>query len=411
MFARAVARVANSPFVPRTSPVPYFDHNATTPLAPVAREAWLRASSEFWANPSSPYREAARARLRLDAARDTLARLLEGQAKRVVFTSGATEAANAVFAYLASTLPVTARLAINPTEHPCVLAAAGACFPGRLDWLKVDADGVVSPDALRASGLLAAASAGRREQVGAVVVMAANNETGVLQPWSELARICADAQIPFVCDASQWLGKLPAAGLGEAGWVFGAGHKFGGPKGSGFLHLPRQASGFAGQRGGSQENGHRGGTEDLAGISSLVAALSDAEQRLVMLESARVLVRTNFEQTVLAGLPGARVIGAGAERLWNTVSLQLPHTENTRWVAKLDARGFQVSTGSACATGKDGPSHVLAALGVDPLAARQVMRVSGGGATTPDEWAALAAALIAVRTELAPSAASATVKF
>ena len=118
MFARAVARVANSPFVPRTSPVPYFDHNATTPLAPVAREAWLRASSEFWANPSSPYREAARARLRLDAARDTLARLLEGQAKRVVFTSGATEAANAVFAYLASTLPVTARLAINPTEHP-----------------------------------------------------------------------------------------------------------------------------------------------------------------------------------------------------------------------------------------------------------------------------------------------------
>ena len=120
--------------------MPYFDHNATTPLSPVAREAWLRASSEFWANPSSPYREAARARLRLDAARDTLARLLEGQAKRVVFTSGATEAANAVFAYLASTLPVTARLAINPTEHPCVLAAAGACFPGRLDWLKVDAD-------------------------------------------------------------------------------------------------------------------------------------------------------------------------------------------------------------------------------------------------------------------------------
>ena len=92
------------------------------------------------------------------------------------------------------------------------------------------------------------------------------------------------------------------------------------------------------------------------------------------------------------------------------MSLQLPHTENTRWVAKLDARGFQVSTGSACATGKDGPSHVLAALGVDPLAARQVMRVSGGGATTPDEWAALASALIAVRTELAPSAASATVK-
>jgi cysteine desulfurase len=390
--------------------MPYFDHNATTPLAPIAREAWLRASDEFWANPSSPYREAARARLRLDAARDALARLLEGQAKRVVFTSGATEAANAVFTYLASTLPPSARLAVNPTEHPCVLAAAGAFFPGRLDWLKVDADGVISPDALRASALVTAASAGQREQVGAVVVMAANNETGVLQPWSELALICADAQVPFVCDASQWLGKLPAAGLGEAGWVFGAGHKFGGPKGSGFLHLPRQATGFGGQRGGGQENGHRGGTEDLAGIAALVAALSDTEQRLVMLESARVLVRTSFEQAVVSALPGARVIGASAERLWNTVSLQLPHAENTRWVAKLDARGFQVSTGSACATGKGGPSHVLAALGVEPAVARQVIRVSGGAATTHDDWAALASALVAVGAELASAAPPATVK-
>ncbi|GAB1487908.1 cysteine desulfurase family protein [Opitutaceae bacterium] len=389
--------------------MPYFDHNATTPLAPVAREAWLRASTEFWANPSSPYREAARARLRLDAARDTVAGLLEGEPGRIVFTSGATEAANAIFAHLAATLPATARLAVNPTEHPCVLAAAGAWFPGRIDWLPVDANGVVTPAAVRSCQLFVDATAGRRERVGAVVVMAANNETGVLQPWPELARLCAAAQVPLVCDASQWLGKLSAAGLGSAGWVFGAGHKFGGPKGTGFLHLPPQAEGFHGQVGGSQQKGYRAGTEDVAGISALVAALVEAERRQVMLESARVLVRTTFEQTVVAGLPGTRMVGAGTERLWNTVSLLLPHTENLRWVAKLDARGFQVSTGSACATGKDGPSHVLAAMGVAPQEARQVIRVSAGADTTPEDWAALASALIAIGPELAASSAASNV--
>lgn len=389
--------------------MPYFDHNATTPLAPVAREAWLRAASEYWANPSSPYREAARARLRLDAAHDTLARLLEGDLARVVFTSGATEAANAIFAHLAATLPASARLAVNPTEHPCVLAAVGKWFSGRIDWLPVDGDGVVTPAAVQSCQPMADAAAGRRERVGAVVVMAANNETGVLQPWSDLARLCAAAQVPFVCDASQWLGKLPAAGLGAAGWVLGAGHKFGGPKGTGFLHLPPQADGFRGQVGGSQESGHRAGTEDVAGISALVAALADAEQRQVMLESARVLVRTTFEQVIAAGLPGTRIVGAGAERLWNTVSLVLPHTENLRWVAKLDARGFQVSTGSACATGKDGPSHVLAAMAVTPQEARRVIRISAGADTTPEEWSALAAALIAIGPELAASAAASNV--
>ncbi len=389
--------------------MPYFDHNATTPLAPVAREAWLRAATEFWANPSSPYREAARARLRLEAAHDTVARLLGGDPGRVLFTSGATEAANAIFAHLASTLAPTARLAVNPTEHPCVLAAAGLHFSGRIDWLPVDRDGLVTPEAVRSSQLFVDRNAGRPDRVGAVVVMAANNETGVLQPWPELARICAAAQVPFVCDASQWLGKLPADGLGAAGWVFGAGHKFGGPKGTGFLHLPPQADGFHGQVGGSQEKGHRAGTEDVAGISALVAALVEAEQRHVMLESARVLVRTTFEQAVVAGLPGARIVGAGAERLWNTVSLLLPHTDNVRWVSKLDARGFQVSTGSACATGQDGPSHVLAAMGVAPQEARQVIRVSGGGDTTSDDWAALAAALVAIGPELAATAAASNV--
>jgi len=378
--------------------MPYFDHNATTPLAPVAREAWLRVTDEGWHNPSSPYRAGARARLKLDGARMALAALLGCEPGRIVFTSGATEAAHAVFAHLARNLPANARVAVNPTEHPCVLAAIGAAFPGRAVPLRLTADGVADPER-------GPFDEGREESaVGAVVVMAANNETGVLQPWSRWAQVCGPHQIPLVCDASQWLGKLTAGGLGAVDWVFGAAHKFGGPKGMGFIKLPDSEESFHIFPGGAQESGRRGGTEDVAGIAAMVAALADAEQRKVFLESDRVRLREGFEQTLIDAIPGTRLVGRGAERLWNTVSLAMPHEENLRWVAALDRRGFQVSTGSACATGKGGPSHVLAALGLAPDEARRVVRVSAGWETTAEEWRALADAFVAVDGELRASA-------
>ncbi|HEY0944224.1 MAG TPA: aminotransferase class V-fold PLP-dependent enzyme [Opitutaceae bacterium] len=410
--------------------MPYFDHNATTPLAAAAREAWLRASEEAWQNPSSPYRAAARVRLRLDAVREKLALLLETEAARIVFTAGATEAANAILAHLARTLPAGACIAVNPTEHPCVLAAAQAHFGAdRIVWLPVTRDGVVTADAVKTTlktchtlhdemtGQPAAAApeschllgdkrseAGPR-RIGAVVVMAANNETGVLQPWAEIARACRAAGVASVCDASQWLGKLTASGLAAADWVFGAAHKFGGPKGTGFLLLAPQADAFRGQQGGEQEHGHRAGTEDFPGIAAMVAALAEAEQKKVFLETERLRLREGFEREVRALAPGVQIVGAGAERLWNTVSLVMPHGENQRWVARLDKRGVEVSTGSACATGKEGPSHVLAALGYTPDEARRVLRVSAGWETTPQDWAALLAALEAVKEEVRPAEA------
>lgn len=372
--------------------MPYFDHNATSPLAPAAREAWLRINEEFWHNPSSPTRAGARARLQLGAARDALAALLRADAKQIVFNSGATEGAHAVLAHWATILPADATLAINPTEHPCVLAAAAKYFPQRTRPLALDADGVVTPAALRT-----ALDAGAH----AAVVMAANNETGVLQAWTELAAICHERGVPFLCDATQWLGKLPADGLANAGWVLGSAHKFGGTRGNGFIIAPADGiAGFRGFTGGEQENGHRAGTEDVAGIRALSAALFDCEQHEMHLESARVLWREAFERAVIATIPGSVIVAAQAERLWNTVAIILPRHDNTRWVAKLDKLGFQVSTGSACATGKDGPSHVLAALGVDPLAARRVVRVSAGRETTAGDWQELAAAFTNVAADL-----------
>ena len=373
--------------------MPYFDHNATTPLSPAAREAWLRASDDAWQNPSSPYRDAARVRARLEECREQLARLLGGAASRIVFNSGATEGANAVLAHWAKTLPAGRKIAVNPTEHPCIVEAARHLLPTeRLVWVELDGNGVVQLERLEA--LLTDGA------IGAVSVMAANNETGVVQPWREISALCRWHRVAYHCDASQWLGKLPSTGLGAAGWVTATAHKFGGPKGAGFLVLPEQAEGFRSQQGGEQERGHRAGTEDFPGIAAMVAALADAEATKVLFETERLRWRDAFVTRVRSMLPGAQVVGAGTERLWNTVSLIMPHTDNHRWVTKLDRRGFQVSTGSACATGKAGPSPVLAAMGFAADEAKRAIRISAGWETAQDDWSQLAAALAATDLEL-----------
>ncbi len=382
---------------PHAYGVPYFDHNATAPLVPVAREAWLRAQDEAWHNASSPTRSGARVRIRLDTAREQLALFLGGDPKRLVFNSGATEGANAILAHWAHTLPTGAQVALNPTEHPCVLEAARAHVgEARLTWLPLTRDGLVT--VVETQKMLAAG------KISAVAVMAANNETGVLQPWADLAALCRRAGAPFLCDATQWLGKLPGSGLGQAGWVIGSAHKFGGPKGVGFLQIAPDADSFPGQFGGVQENGHRGGTENYPGVAAMLAALNEAETKKVLRETEHVRAREKFERAVCAAVPGAAIVGSGRERLWNTVSLLLPHGENHRWVARMDQRNFQVSTGSACATGKAAPSHVLAALGLAPDAARRVVRVSGSWETTDADWAALAEAFAAVAPEVQPAA-------
>lgn len=372
--------------------MPYFDHNATTPLADCARDAWLRVQAENWHNPSSPTRAAARARIRLDSYHEALAVLLGGESAHYVFNSGATEGAHAVLRHWAARLPAGARIAVAATEHPCVLAAAGEFFAGRIDWLPHDSGGVVRLDAVRAA--LGSGAAG-------VVVMAANNETGALQPWPEIAAACGEAGALFLCDATQWLGKLPGAGLGACGaWVIASGHKCGAPKGVGFVKLPAADPDFVSQGGGLQEAGHRAGTEDVAGVSAFLAALVECEQRHVVWESRREAWRKRFERELVGALPGVRIVAADTERLWNTVFAVMPHGDHARWIARLDKRDVQVSTGAACATGKDGPSHVLAALGVAPEDARRALRFSAGWATSEADWAALLVALRAVADEL-----------
>ena len=375
---------------PARVPMLYFDHNATTPLCSAAREAWLEASEQYVGNPSSPHRLGARADMALAEAREQLAGFLSCSPLDIVWTSGATESNNLVLHHYAQSLESDAQVWVSAIEHPCVVESASRHFGGRTTMLPVTSDGVLDLEALREQ--LA------RQRPGLIAVMAANNETGVLQPWREVLQLCTEHKVPFFCDAAQWIGKLPAAGLGECDFVSGCAHKFGGPQGIGFLKCPAKGAVHSQLVGGPQEEGRRAGTENVAGILSMMAALTEREAALSRgEEKSKEVIRDQF----IAQISGATILGEGNPCLWNTVSALLPGDCRARWVVKLDKAGFAVSTGSACASGKAAPSHVLKAMGVAEEDADRVVRFSSGWETTAGDWQALAEGVAKVAAEMA----------
>jgi cysteine desulfurase len=379
----------------------YFDHNATSPLCAAAREAWLDATERFIGNPSSPHRLGARADAALEEARGKLAGWLGCAAHEIIWTSGATEANNAALHHAAAD---DGEAWISAIEHPCVLEATQRHFAARHQFIPVSREGVVD--------LTWLADRLKHKRPALVAVMAANNETGVLQPWREVLALCREHGVPFFCDAAQWVGKLPATGLGACDFVSGCAHKFGGPQGVGFLKVPAKFQPLI--VGGPQEDKRRAGTENVAGVLAMVAALAEREGAFVSANSSsssnrreeedeRMRTRAEFERRLLAALPGAQIVGAGAARLWNTVSAIMPEVADCRqrWVVKLDKLGFAVSTGSACASGKEQTSHVLAAMDYTAAEASRALRFSAGWETRPGDWDELLAGLERAHAELA----------
>ena len=363
----------------------YFDHNATSPLIPAARDAWLDAVDCYVGNPSSPHRLGARADAALTQVREKLAAWLGCAPDAIVWTSGATESNNAALHHAGRS--GSGEAWISSIEHPCVIAAAERHFAERTRHIPATGDGVVDVAWI--------AEALRKNRPALIGVMAANNETGVLQPWRVIRELCGEHGIPFFCDAAQWIGKLPAAGLGACDFVSGCAHKFGGPQGVGFMKVPADFLPLI--VGGPQEEGRRAGTENVAGILAMIAAL---EARAKM--DAPFALRADFESALRRALPGVRILGDGAERLWNTVSVVMPEVADCRqrWVVKLDKLGFAVSTGSACASGKEKPSHVLSAMGIPPDTAARVLRFSSGWETRASDWQELLGGLQQAFTEL-----------
>lgn len=332
------------------------------------------------------------AKQKLEEARERLASLIGCESERMVFTSGATESNNALFSSLASLLPVDARVAISAIEHPSVRAAAMQYFRGRVIELPVDRLGVV--DLEQAARIMS------EENPALVSVMAAGNESGALQPWEELSALCGKAGVPFHTDAAQWLGKLPGNRLGVCDYITGSAHKFGGPKGCGFLVLRSEDEPLHFLRGGPQEGGRRAGTENYPAIEAMVVALEQLEPRLQTVAEIQGKHRDAFITGMKRSFDGLRVISEPAPRLWNTVLMVMPRHENLKWLTRLSRRGFAISTGSACSGGKEGASVVLLATGAASEELRRVVRISGGWDHAQEDWQVLADAFAEVGAEL-----------
>lgn len=368
----------------------YFDHNATAPLLPEAQAAWIEASGQFWYNPGALHRGGVRAALALAKARATVADLCKRPTESVIFNGGATEAANGIVAAFVRNHP-NADIFISAVEHPCIERSVRLyAHPRRVHTLPVTRTGTLDvPAALQAFS--------RCPGPGLVALMAANNETGALQPCEHVFNAARNLGLSTLCDASQWPGRLPLDALPQADWVFFGAHKCGGPKGVGvILQSAHLDPAWAHNAGGGQENGMRSGTENLPAIIALTATL----QTVAKPQPAAPEGSAFFLQRLRAHFPDILVFAESAPRLWNTVFLALPDFPATRWVARLQAKGFYVGTGAGCSAQSLQPSSVLLAMGFDASEAGRSLRLSSGMQTASPDWSELAEAIVTVYQEL-----------
>jgi len=352
----------------------YLDYNATAPLRDEVREAVVAALS-IPGNPSSVHAEGRAARRAIEAARTKVAALVGARAEDVIFTSGGTEA-NAL---ALATRPGEAwRCYISAVEHPSVLLSRGVSqeSPTRFP---VTRDGVADLDSL--AGELAAL----KDASPFVSLMAANNETGAVQPVARASQIVHDAGGVLHTDAVQAAGRieLDMAALG-ADLLSLSAHKIGGPTGVGALVLKPGVSVEPLLRGGTQERRRRAGTENVAGIVGFGVAAELAMADLANADATAKL-RNELEREALALVPDAVVLSGEAERLPNTTCFAVPGVKAETIVIGLDLAGVAVSAGSACSSGKVEASHVLSAMGISENLARGAIRVSLGFATTRDD--------------------------
>jgi cysteine desulfurase len=356
----------------------YLDHNATAPLHPAAREAMCGAF-DLCGNASSVHAEGRTARALIEAARAEVAAFAGVAPKNIVFTSGGTEALNLALTPSFET-PDERRpfdlLVASSGEHPAVLA--GHRFAaGQLELVGLTPRGVLDIEALGAI-LAGATAAGHRIMLA---LQAANNETGVIQPVATAAEMIHAAGGILVCDAVQAAGRIDCdiGSLGADAIVLSA-HKFGGPKGAGAVCFRSDSYHIreALLRGGGQERGLRAGTENVAGIAGMAAALGAATLRRREEGEAHCVWRDELEADISRVAPDAVYFGAGTERLPNTACFAMPRIEAHVLLIALDLEGIAVSSGSACSSGKVKPSHVLRAMGAEPDVAGGAIRVSLG---------------------------------
>jgi len=357
----------------------YLDYNATTPLCEAAREAMLPYLGRHFGNPSSVHAAGRDARAAIDNSRDKLARLLRVKPHELIFTSGGTESCNlAVLGLARNRSSHAAHIISAKTEHHAVLNAVEHLEKHEsieVTWLNVARDGIVDLDQLSKS---------IRPDTRLVSIMAANNETGVIQPMRKISQICREHAVLLHTDMVQAFGKMDVD-LSLVDAASFAAHKFYGPKGIGFLYLRSGLSVQPIMFGGAHENERRPGTENVAAIAAMAAAaewtLRDRESE----QERQAELRDDLWTRISQNVPDAKQNAQNAPRLANTLNVSLLGLESEMLLIALDLEGVCASSGSACMVGSVVASHVLLAMGLPIERARSAVRFSLGKWTTADE--------------------------
>jgi cysteine desulfurase len=354
------------------------DWNATAPLLPVVRDV-LVSALDLAGNPSSVHREGRAARAAVEGARREVAALVSAQAAHVTFTSGATEAANLVLTpeFKMGRAPVRyGHLYVSAIEHPA-FREGGRFGKADVTEIPVTSAGVIDLAALEALLSSHDASTG----LPMVACMMVNNETGILQPVAEAARLVHAAGGLMVVDAVQAAGRVPLdINALDADFLVVSSHKLGGPKGAGALvsrgevMMPKPLI-----HGGGQEKGHRSGTENTLSVIGFGAAAAVAAKNLEIEAVRLAALRTRLEDGMRVSAPDVIIHGEDVARVGNTTFFTLPGLKAETGQIAFDIEGIALSAGSACSSGKVGESHVLTAMGRDPKLG--ALRISLGHAT------------------------------
>jgi len=358
----------------------YLDHAATTPVRREVLDAMQPFFGARFGNPSSTHRWGREARAALEESRERIARCMGARTEEIVFTSGGTEGDNLAILGAWRALRSSGRVAIatTPIEHKAVLGAVHQAVRegAREQVIAVDDQGRVDVDAFRdAIG----------DDVAVCTVMWVNNEIGTIQPIEELAPIAKARGAMFHTDAVQAFGKVPIdAGKVPFDMLTMSGHKIGAPKGIGATFIRRGTSLEPLFHGGSQGQGRRPGTENVAAAVGLARACELALEESES-DCARVgKLRDRLEAALLARIPDAVVHGRGAPRAPHILNISVPGVDSESMLMALDLAGVACSSGSACQSGSVTPSHVLTALGVRPELASGAIRMSLGCLTSDD---------------------------
>lgn len=372
----------------------YLDNNATTQPLPAVAEAVASALGEFWQNPSSVHRAGQAVRQQVELARKACGELVGVKPRQVTFTSSGTEAIDlAIRGTLLAKGRVGAKrggggggggpgvVVTSRLEHSAVVKLCEALEKHEgvvTRWVKIESGGVVSVEDIERL-------VRDEARVDVVSVQWANNETGVVQPVGEIARLCRSRGVVFHCDATQWVGKMPVENAGEFDLLTFSAHKFHGPKGVGVL-VAAPGVGVSPLLSGEQEMGRRGGTENVPGIIGAGVAARLAREWLIDRRGREAIaaLRDRFERGVLERVAQARVNGrvdqpdeaVGTRRLWNTTNIGFESLEAEALLLLLSERRVCASAGAACSSGSLDPSPVLLAMGITPAVAHGSLRFS-----------------------------------